>query len=267
VRTGLVTALTAAIVSLPATASAQTDYYNTDAGRPIQVEDANAIERRAIEIQLAPLRLERARGGSYTWGVEPEIAVGLLPRTQFEIGFPLAYRDAPRGEDVGGLAGIGISILHALNTETAIPALAIAADLLLPIGGLAPDRAYPSVKGIVTKTLSWARFHFNGRYTFGEEPDEAGEVAHGELSRWMAGLAIDRAIPLRSLLLTAEIVTQQPLADTRTRAWDAASGFRYQIGPRVALDGGGGYRFSGNAEGWFITFGAATAFGLPWSQK
>ena len=55
-----------AIASLAARpAAAQTDYYNTDAGRPITIEDAYPVERRALELQLAPLRLERARGGTY----------------------------------------------------------------------------------------------------------------------------------------------------------------------------------------------------------
>src|SRR5688500_7867010 len=52
-------------------ATAQTDYYNTDAGRPMQIEDAHAVERRAFEIQAAPFRLERSRGGAYHWGLEP----------------------------------------------------------------------------------------------------------------------------------------------------------------------------------------------------
>lgn len=36
--------------------AAQTDYYNTDAGRPVQVEDAYATERYAFEMKLAPVR-------------------------------------------------------------------------------------------------------------------------------------------------------------------------------------------------------------------
>src|SRR5688500_20382202 len=62
-------------------ATAQTDYYNTDAGRPMQIEDAHPVERRAFEIQAAPLRLERSSGGTYHWGIEPELAYGILPRT------------------------------------------------------------------------------------------------------------------------------------------------------------------------------------------
>ena len=202
-------------------AEAQTDYYNTDAGRPITVEDASPIELRAVELQLAPLRLERAPGGVYSWGVEPALAVGLLPRTQLEVGLPLVYTDLGTSRRSTGLAGLELSALHNLNVETAIPALAVAGDVLLPVGGLGPDRTYASVKGIATKTLSWARFHLNGQYTFGDRPhlaepeDEVHRTA--ELSRWMGGLAVDRALPLRSMLLTAEVVEKLAQPDETGR--------------------------------------------------
>src|SRR5688500_4458202 len=82
VRPRLQTLLLVVVAAIGASrpASAQTDYYNTDAGRPIRIEDAYATERYAFELQLAPLRLERSRGGVYNWGVEPEIAYGILPR-------------------------------------------------------------------------------------------------------------------------------------------------------------------------------------------
>jgi hypothetical protein len=253
-----------ALTLAASSAAAQTDYFNTDAGRPITVEDAYPIERRALELQVAPLRLERT-SGVYAWGIEPEIAVGLLPRTQLEVGFPLAYTDHGAGRRSTGLAGVEIAALHNLNVETAIPALAVAGELLLPVGALGPDRAYPSLKGIATKTFSGARFHLNGQYTFGDRLVGAdAEGAHGaELSRWMGGLAVDRALPLQSLLLTAEVVARQPLVEDAELAWETAAGARFQLSPRVALDGGAGYRLAGD-DGWFVTFGAAVSVGLPW---
>jgi hypothetical protein len=252
-------------------AAAQTDYYNTDAGRPVTIEDAYPVERRAVEIQVAPLRLERARGGAYAWGVEPELAVGLLPRTQLEVGVPLAYVDLGAGRRATGLAGIELSALHTLNVETRIPALAVAADVLLPVGGLAPDRVYPSVKGIATKTFSWARVHVNGQYTVGGRLTAAdvngSEHGAAELSRWFGGVAVDRTLPLRSMLLTAELVVRQPLAEGAEVRWDAGAGTRYQLSPRVAADAGAGYRLTGDDTGWFVTFGAAVAVGLPWSPR
>ena len=123
-------ALVAALSFSPGMVAAQTDYYNTDAGRPIRVEDATALERRGFELQAAPLRLERGRGGIYRWGIEPEIAYGILPRTQFEVGFPLVFVDAgANGQRTTGLAGIDVSVLHNFNTETRLPAFAIAAEV------------------------------------------------------------------------------------------------------------------------------------------
>lgn len=265
-------ALGLALFALPLLASrgnAQTDYYNTDAGRPIAVEDAYPIEYRALEFQIAPLRLERAGGGVYSWGLEPEIAAGLLPRTQVEVGFPLVYTDHGLGERSTGLAGIEIAALHNLNVETMIPALALGAEVLLPVGGLGPERAYPSVKGIVTKTFPAARFHLNGQYTFGDDIVlDPAEGAHGagELSRWMGGIAVDHTLPLRSLLLTAEVVARQPLIEASELEWNTAAGARYQWSPRVAVDGGAGYRLTGD-NGWFATFGAALSIGMPWSPR
>lgn len=255
-------------------AQAQTDYYNTDAGRPITVEDAYAIERRAVELQVAPLRLERARGtaAAYAWSLEPEFAVGLLPRTQLEVGFPLAYREGVGGGRASGLAGLDVSMLYNLNVETrTLPALAVVADVLLPVGALAPSKAYPSVKAIATRTFPAARFHLNAQYTLGDRlaaADLEGDAGGaGELSRWLAGIAVDRTFPLRSMLLTAEVVARQPLAESEDVALSTAAGTRYQLSPRVAADAGAGYRLTGADRGWFVTFGAAVALGLPWAGR
>jgi len=269
-----------AVASLAARpAAAQTDYYNTDAGRPITIEDAYPVERRAIEIQLAPLRLERARGGTYHWGVEPEVALGILPRTQLEVGLPFAFVEGG-GRRASGLAGVELSVLHNLNVETAIPALALAADVLIPAGGLAPDRAYPSLKGIATKTFTWARVHANAQYTFGpslrsgQAGSEVEDVASGdvgpgaaELSQWQAGLAVDRTLPLRSLLMTGEVYARQPLRRGADVEWNTGAGVRYQLSPRVATDAGGGYRLAGDERGWYATVGAAFVVGMPWRSR
>lgn len=261
-RTRSIAAAGAAWLALaPAPAAAQTDYYNTDAARPVRVEDAYPTERYAFELQLAPLRLERERGGVYSWEVAPEIAYGILPRTHVEVGFPVRVVDAGGEAETAGLAGIEVAALHNLNVETTtLPAFAVAADVHLPVGGLAPDRAYPSVKGIATRTFRFARFHANAQYTFGDAP-EAGEDA-GEASRWMAGLAVDRAFPLRALLATADVFAEGPLEDGADLAWTAEVGARYQLSPQFNIDLGVGRRFTGGDEGWFFTFGTARAFGL-----
>jgi hypothetical protein len=260
-------------MALPAPSSAQTDYYNTDRNRPIRIEDAYPTERYAFDAHLAPLRLERSAGGVYTWGIDPEIAYGVLPRTQLEVGLPLVYSDAGTSRQFG-VSGLDVSLLHNLNVETGgVPAIGIRASLLAPVGSLAPDRAYPSLQGMLTRTFRWARFHVNAAYTFGKAPDAsetstsspsgaAVESAGSELSRWFAGAAIDRTFPLRSLLLTGEVYAQQPIHTEEDVEWNAGAGLRYQVGPNFALDGGIGKRLTGSDRAWFVTFGVARVFGL-----
>ena len=269
-RSALPALAAALVVAFPAAAIAQTDYYNTDRGRPLQVEDAYATERYAFELQLAPIRLERTRGAVYNWAAEPEIAFGILPRTHIEVGVPLAYVDRPRlGQRTAGAAGVEISVLHNLNTETqTLPALAIVGDVLVPAGGLGPDRAYPSVKGIATRTYSWLRFHVNGQYTFSDRSRDSSSVARAtsggivELSRWWAGVAVDKTLPLRSMLIGAETYARQPIVPGEKVQWNAGAGIRYQLSPKFALDGGLGARLSGDDRSWFFTFGTAYAFGV-----
>lgn len=262
----------AAVVMLASAVHAQTDYYNTDAGRPLQIEDAYPVERRAFEIQAAPLRLERARAGVYRWGIEPELAFGILPRTQVELGAPLAFVDGGPDQRTSGLAGLELSALHNLNVETALPALAVGASVLLPVGGLGPDKTYASVKALMTRTFSWARFHVNGEYTFGSRGADAGGVTTGrdagavELSRWIAGVAVDHTYPLKSLLIGGEVFVREALLDGDDVEWNAGVGLRYQLSPRLALDGGLGRRLTGDDRAWYLTVGTAYAFGLPWSR-
>jgi hypothetical protein len=245
--------------------SAQTDYYNTDRGRPIQIEDAYTTERHAFELKLAPVRLERSNGGTYDWGVEPELAYGILPRTQVEIGVPIAYVDLGAGGHRSGVAGVDLSLMHNLNVESrTLPALGLRADVLAPVGPLAPDRAYASLTGMATRTYSWMRFHLNGQYTFGAEPTAAARTVTRALdqSRWLAGVAADKTFPLSSVLLTGELFAQQPLASSLPVEYTVGTGVRYQWSPTLALDAGLGRRLTGVDKAWYVTFGTAYAFAL-----
>ena len=244
---------------------AQTDYYNTDRGRPVQIEDAYATERHAFELKLAPVRLERSNGGRYNWGVEPEIAYGILPRTHVEVGVPIAYMDLGGAGRRSGIAGIDLSLMHNLNVESrTLPAFGIRADVLAPVGSVAPDRAYASLTGMATRTYSWMRFHVNGQYTFGAEPMVATGTAIRavEQSRWLAGVAADKTFPLSSMLLTGEVFAQQPIVASAQIEYTVGTGVRYQRSPTLAVDAGIGRRLTGDDRAWYVTFGTAYAFAL-----
>jgi hypothetical protein len=247
--------------------AAQTDYFNTDKNRPARIEDAYATERYAFELKVAPLRLERESGGVYHWGIDPEIAYGILPRTHVEVGFPFAVIDAGEAGQQTGLAGIELSALHNLNTETrGLPAFGIRGDVVLPVGRLSADRVYPSVTGLATRSYRWARFHVNAQYTFGPapaaaEPADPASLAGEEVSRWLAGVAVDRVFPLRALLVIGDVYAQQPLHEDDAVEWNAGVGFRYQVNPYLAVDAGLGRRLTGDPA-WYVTFGSAFAFAL-----
>lgn len=259
-----------ATVTVATTARAQKDYFNTDAGRPLTIEDAYALERRSIEIQAAPLRAERLRG-QYRWGIEPELSVGLFPRTQIEIGVPLVFvDDARQGTQRAGAAGIDMSVLYNLNRETSLPAFAIGVGALLPAGSLGPRDPYGNAKLVMTRTFPAFRVHANAQATFGPRltlpagsPDPIGGNTL-ELSRWLAGVAVDRTLPLRSLLLAAEVFARAPLVRGQPLEWNAGVGTRWQADPRWAMDAGIGRHLTGDDRGWYLTVGAAYALSWPW---
>ena len=62
-----------------------------------------------------------------------------------------------------GIAGLEVSLMHNLNTETrTLPALGLRADVLAPVGPLAPDRTYATFTGMLTRTFRAMRVHLNG---------------------------------------------------------------------------------------------------------
>ncbi len=245
---------------------AQTDFYNTSAGRPLRIEDAVPVEYRAVDLNLAPIRLDFMRDDTRFWSLHPEATIGILPRTQVQFAMPIAYVDAP-STSMRGVAGLEVSVLHALNMETSIPALAVAGDISLPVGPLGGTATYGTLKGIMTRTLPWARFHGNAQFTAGpstssDDPSTAAANDGRDVSRWLAGIAVDKAFALHSLLVTAESFAEQPISSGASVAWSAGAGLRYQLAPRWTMDAGIGRRFSGDDRAWYVTFGSAYALGL-----
>ena len=257
--------LLVALALSPSIAGAQTDYYNTDAGRPLAVEDALPLELRALELQLAPVRFTRFRGATEL-GFEPELALGILPRTQVEVGIPITVATSSSADAHGSSAvGLTVAALHALNVETSLPAFAVGGSIAV-LGGESRI-AQASVKAIATRTMPGVRVHVNAAFSVRTSTNgsDEEEVTFGdELSRWLAGVAIDRTFPLSSLLIGAELTAREPLGADRGTQWSTAAGARYQLGPRSSLDGGVGVHLTGPERGWFVTAGAAVQLYRAW---
>jgi hypothetical protein len=252
-------------------AMAQTDYYNTESHHPLLVEDATPLERHAFELRAAPLTLERRDDGTYIWMLTPELSYGVLPRTHVEIGAALAWRDPGAVGSSGSLAGVDIAVMHQLQLERRTsPALAVALHLAAPAGGLAHDDWLASLRGMATRTLSFARVHLNGEYTAGSSRQARG-IRHA--SRWSAGVAVDRAFPLGSALIAAEIVASKPMGrqagdvhpgggpPSTALVWRTGGGARWQWTPRLTMDAGVARALSGPHRGWELTLGLSRSFG------
>lgn len=260
----LALAVVSATSTMAAPVGAQTDFYNTDRGRPLQTEDAVVIERRAFELQAAPLTFTRIARGVSQWGIAPELAWGFAPRTQLEVALPIViFDDGTRSRAFTALAGVEVELLHQLNAESrTLPALALGAGVHLPAGPLSAVRGLASLRALATRTLGWGRTHLNAQFTPGEAL-ALGDRGADDATRWSAGLAVDHTFPLRSLLVGAELVARTPLIADADTEWRAGVGIRQQVSPRLAMDAGINRRVSDGAAGWAITMGAAYAFAPP----
>lgn len=244
-------------------ASGQTGYYNTDAGRPLTVEDAYAIERGSLELQPLGLTAARHTRAVYAIQLEPELAIGILPRTQLDLA--LAWRRVERGTVYeSAMAGVTLGVLHNLNVETlTLPALGVGAEMQAPVGALAPTEASVALKGIATRTFVPVRVHLNASYALGRSPTTL-TVLHGvipEVPRWLVGIAADKALALRALLLSAEVLVKRPTVPLHPTVWESAAGLRYQVDPHIVLDAGISRHLTGDDRAWSLTAGAAWSGG------
>jgi hypothetical protein len=145
-------------------AGAQAHYYNLDAGRPTRVEDAVPTERHGVDVHLAALRLERLGDGTYRWRSEPKLSVGVLPMTSFELRAPITHlvRQGAGGRGTTALGGIGVGAQRAVSIEgPRLPALALAGEALVPVGGFSSGRTSYALQMLATKTPPIVRAHLN----------------------------------------------------------------------------------------------------------
>lgn len=234
---------------------AQIDYRNLDHGRPLRTEDAYALERYAFEVAV-PYELER-HGGASLHVVAPELTHGIARNTHLAVEWPIAVVDA--GESDLGLAGPRASLLYNFNTEApSVPGLGVRAELILPVGDLAPDHPLASVTGLATRSWGRTRAHLNAAATLGP----IGRTDVAVPPRWMLSAAVDRTLLRRSILLLAELRVEGDGDGTGTAA---GIGGRMQLTPTIVLDAGvtGGLG-GGVAPDLGLTVGLSHGFGIAW---
>lgn len=159
-------ATSAALATSPVALGAQ-GYYDLDGGRPNRIEDATPSSRHELNLQLLPLRFEQLASGGQRWRSDTKVSYGIAPLTEVEVRVPVLVV-VPRvtGAPVTtGVGGVAVGALRALNVETqALPALAVAGEFVIPVGGLAATFGSYSVKGLVTRTFSRLRLHANAGF-------------------------------------------------------------------------------------------------------
>lgn len=262
IRTGPLCAGVTAILlaAFAQVAAAQVTYRNTDIGRPLRVEDATALDRYALDVHISPVTFAWGADSSRQWSASPGLSYGLLPRTQIDIAIPLA--STGRGTDRRtGIAGLDIGALYNFNAETTtFPAFAMRGSMLLPVGEAGPASAHPVVAALATRALAGFRVHLNGSYAFRDETldisaEEERRTADAGVVRWLTGIAVDRTLPRRSMLLIVETSASQPLDPAEDVLWNIGAGLRYQLTPRVTADLGISARLTGPERLWSLTFG------------
>ncbi|MGI9040659.1 MAG: transporter [Gemmatimonadales bacterium] len=247
--------------------AAQIDYRNLDDDRPVRTEDAYPIERFAFEL-LLPYEYENAVAGERVHVTAPELAYGIISNGQIGIELPFAAFDRESGTE-WGFGGPRIFGLYNFNTEgPLLPALAVRADLSLPVGDLAGDDPQLTLKGIATRSWGASRIHLNAAVTLGA--DQGGPVVEPE-PNWALTLAVDRTLFRPSLLLVGEVAVLESSAAAPTEI-TAGVGARYQLTPTLVLDLGASRRLrEGVGPDLGLTLGLSHAFAfaglLPGSSR
>jgi len=79
---------------------------------------------------------------------------------------------------------------------------------------------------------------------------------------WLAGVGVDKALPLQSILLIGDVFTERYEGIGRPTDWTAELAARTQVSPRLVVDLALGRHFLGLSPSWFGTFGSTVSLPL-----
>lgn len=85
--------------------------------------------------------------------------------------------------------------------------------------------------------------------------------------RWMSGLAVDRAFPLASTLVSADVVAERFIGLYDAIDWSAELGMRHQWTPTLVVDFGAARHFTGPAVSTAVTVGLTYAAPQQWRVR
>lgn len=245
----------AGVGSAPIDALAQAAFRSADPGRPIRVEDAQAMELREWEIEFGSKGSLVEGAGDGAHGVL-EVKAGLFRNVQLGVGVESAIQQTGPGT-VTGIEAFETHLLLGLRRETpGGPALAIRAGASTPGAG-SLGRADPeaTLTGILTRSAGRLRVHANGGYTWASDVDGG--------SFWLAGVGGDYPVGFLSRSLLADLYVEFPdIGDPRI--WVDA-GSRIQLSKKTVLDVGLATRidrWSDGVSNLEIVLGFSRIFGL-----
>lgn len=211
-----------------APAWAQEDFRQSEADRPLLVEDAYSLKLREWEVELG-LRGTVAEEGSALAG-KGELKAGLFMNAQVGLELEAAVEGEGPGSEAG-LETVGAHLLYNFNREAwSWPAFAARADVRTPGTGAAGREDWSAVwKGIATRSFGRLRLHANGGYAVASDADGG--------DHWLAGLGFDFPVGLFSRAVLGDVFVEIPEDEGRTRVWLEA-GSRWQVTNRSVLDFG-----------------------------
>jgi len=153
----------ALLVARPTPATAQA-YYGLEGGRPGRIGDASPTPRGSLDLEILPIRFEQYEGGARRWRSDPKLSLGIAPFTEIEIRVPILRLDpgVVGSQAETGVGGLAVGVLRALTIETgAVPALALGAEYVAPIGSQAASSGSYAGGLFLTKTFTGMRVHLN----------------------------------------------------------------------------------------------------------
>ena len=251
-RRTLVAAGVMLAIAIPAVA--QTDYRNLEAGRPLRVEDAYALERHAFEFAL-PVR-SASGGGVSSAAIAPVLEYGVFRNAQISLALPFEQEDA--GRSVWGTSGLSGGALANFFTESPhLPALSLHAGGTVPFGAFAGP-AHGDVQALLTRSFGASRLHLNAAHRIGPDATEGAVTP-----RWWYGAALDHTQYRSSFLLLLEARAERA-ANSEPISAVIGGGVRWQWTPTFVLSLGAARRLTDTGPDREITIGITHVFAVPW---